>query len=71
MARTSKSPTVPMSRVIINTRDAGTDKWIPTAEAQRMYAEGTLAQDLTNTKSVRVYCPTETTKGLPCSAKKS
>lgn len=69
MSKRTQAPRVPMSRVIVNTRDAGTDKWIPTATAQRLYDEGKLAVDLTNTKSVRVYCPTDTTKELPCSTK--
>lgn len=55
--RIKKVKKVPMSKVIPDSRDASKDYWIPTTEAVRLYSEGKLDKDLTNSGQYTVYCP--------------
>lgn len=43
-----------MSRVIVDSRNSKKDYYLPTTEARRLYQEGRLAIDLTNSKSNNV-----------------
>lgn len=45
------------SRVIIDSRDGSRDKFIPTSIARKLYDDGKLAIDVTNSVYERVYCP--------------
>jgi hypothetical protein len=50
---------VEKSRVIVDSRDGRLDRFIPTSIARKLYEEGRLAIDVTNSVYERVYCPLE------------
>lgn len=52
-----KPHVMPVSRVIIDSRDASKDHWIPASDARELYRLGKLEQDITNSKVGEiVYC---------------
>jgi len=55
--RKVKPVTIEKSRVIVDSRDGRLDKFIPTSVARKLYDEGKLAIDVTNSVNERVYCP--------------
>jgi hypothetical protein len=56
--RQSIPKVVEKSRVVVDSRDGSKDKFIPTLIARKLYDEGRLAIDMTNSVYERVYCPT-------------
>ena len=57
--RKKRPEPIEKSKVIVDSRDGSKDKFIPTAIARKLYDEGKLAIDTTNSVYERVYCPLE------------
>lgn len=55
--RKKKPEPIEKSKVIVDSRDGSKDKFIPTSIARRLFDEGKLAVDTTNSINERVYCP--------------
>jgi hypothetical protein len=56
--RAKKQPKpIEKSRVIVDSRDGRLDRFIPTEIARKLYNDGKLAVDVTNSTWERVYCP--------------
>jgi len=47
----------PISRIVVDTRDASKDYFVPTEHAVRLYKEGRLFIDLTNSSDRYAYGP--------------
>lgn len=48
---------IEISRVITDSRDGRTDKFIPAKIARELYEQGKLSIDVTNSRNERIYCP--------------
>ena len=58
MARQKKqiAPAIPQARIVTNTADASSDKFMPLAEAKKLYSEGKLHELYLGNAYPNSYC---------------